>query len=316
MNRREFIGSIGAAAVVPSAFAETEANETKAKKEDAIAVWDRETELVSPKDYIAYRKDGNTRGFAALEKLDAAFEKVMREAKETVVTGDAPAVWNVYNMGYIVKTRESLFSIDLVHRRDVEFAPLLDFTLVTHNHHDHWRDGFCRAMDTSHKTIISNFLENHGATEWKKIDGVWTPSGGGFANGVKTFKIKDVEIRTSLIDHNNYLINFTTAFEIKIGDFILYHTGDSGRGTEHKLGTVWGRPDLWLFFPGCGVDTRKAVAQVKAKRIVFGHMWELGHRPGHVGSRLDARLIRPRLAWAKEAGCEDVSVGFWGDRII
>ena len=43
MNRREFIGSIGAAAVVPSAFAETEVNETKAKKEDAIAVWDRET---------------------------------------------------------------------------------------------------------------------------------------------------------------------------------------------------------------------------------------------------------------------------------
>ena len=83
-----------------------------------------------------------------------------------------------------------------------------------------------------------------------------------------------------------------------------------------SLGAVWGRPDLWLFFPGCGVDTRKAVAQVKAKRIVFGHMWELGHRPGHVGSRLDARLIRPRLAWAKEAGCEDVSVGFWGDRII
>ena len=81
MNRREFIGSIGAAAVVPSAFAETEANETKAKKEDAIAVWDRETELVSPKDYIAYRKDGNTRGFAALEKLDAAFEKVMREVR-------------------------------------------------------------------------------------------------------------------------------------------------------------------------------------------------------------------------------------------
>lgn len=317
MNRREFIGSIGAAAVVPSAFAETEANETKAKKEDAIAVWDRETELVSPKDYIAYRKDGNTRGFAALEKLDAAFEKVMREAKETVVTGDAPAVWSVYNMGYIVKTRESLFSIDLVHRRDVEFAPLLDFALITHNHGDHWRKEFYYAMNNRlHKMVISNFHDNGGAVSLEKINGVWRRRGGGYARGVKTFKIKDVEIRTSLIDHNDYLVDFTTAFEIKIGDFILYHTGDSGIGTEPKLGTVWGRPDLWLFFPGCGVDTRKAVAQVKPKRIVFGHVWELGHRRGHVGSRLDARLIRPRLAWAKEAGCEDVSVGFWGDRII
>ena len=38
MNRREFIGSIGAAALAPSAFAEDGG-------EDAIAVWDRETEL-------------------------------------------------------------------------------------------------------------------------------------------------------------------------------------------------------------------------------------------------------------------------------
>ena len=53
--------------------------------EDAIAVWDRETELVSPQAYGAYLQDGQTRGFASLEKLEAAFEKVMREVKETAV---------------------------------------------------------------------------------------------------------------------------------------------------------------------------------------------------------------------------------------
>ena len=63
------------------------------------------------------------------------------------MTGDAPAVWSVYNMGYIVKTRRSLFSIDLVHRRDAEFAPLLDFALITHNHGDHWRKGFYGAVN-------------------------------------------------------------------------------------------------------------------------------------------------------------------------
>ena len=115
--------------------------------------------------------------------------------------------------------------------------------------------------------------------------------------------------------NNDYLIDFTTAFEIKTGNFIIYHTGDSGRGTEPKLGTTRGRPDLWLFFPGCGVNTAKAVEKVNAKRIVFGHLWELGHLQGHRG-RLDERDIRPRLAAAKTAGCEDVSVAFWGDRII
>ncbi len=293
---------MGAAALAASAR-----GENVEQCEDAIAMWNRETELVESSTYGEYLRDGDTRGFASLAKLEAAFEKVMREVKETVVTGDVPAVWSVYNMGYVVKTRESLFAIDLVHRRDEEFAPMLDFSLITHNHGDHGRDGFYRAMNSAHKTVISNFRDNYGVKNWWKD--------GGYVRGVKTFKIKDVEIRTSLIDHNDYLIDFTTAFEIKIGDFILYHTGDSGRGTEPKLGTTWGRPDLWLFFPGCGIDTRKAVEKVQAKRIVFGHLWELGHRRGHRG-RLDEQLIRPRLVWAREAGCADVSLAFWGDRII
>ena len=303
MNRREFIGSLGAAAMMSFIMANknTQGEEIS---EDAIAVWDRETELVAPEEYMAYLIDGNTRGLVSLEKLEAAFEKVMRDVKETVVTGDTPAVWSVYNMGYIVKTRESLFSIDLFHRRAVEFAPLLDFALITHSHSDHWRQDLYDAMDGAGKTVISNFLENSGAKE------------SGLVHGVKTFKLRDVEIRTTLIDHNPRLIDFTTAFEIKIGDFILYHTGDSGRGTEPKLVTVWGRPDLWLFFPGCGIDTRKAVETVNPKRVVFGHLWELAHQRGHVSSRLDEPLIRPRLVWAREGGCQDVSLAFWGDKFL
>ncbi|MBR6436744.1 MAG: hypothetical protein IKS45_09575, partial [Thermoguttaceae bacterium] len=111
MNRREFISSMGAAALISSVFMEKNAygeQAANAAPEDAISVWNRETELVAPETYKAYLQDGNTRGLASLEKLEAAFEKVFREAKETVVTGAAPAVWSVYNMGYIVKTRESL----------------------------------------------------------------------------------------------------------------------------------------------------------------------------------------------------------------
>ena len=190
---------------------------------------------------------------------------MMREVKDTVVAGDEPAVWSVYNMGYVVKTKESLFSIDLVHRRAPELAKMLDFALITHNHDDHWRQEFYRVLDGAGKTVISNFLDNYGVKNWRRD--------GGFTRAKKVFKLKDVEIRTSLIDHNDYLVDFTTAFEMKIGEFRLYHTGDSGRGTEHKLETVWGRPDLWLFFPGCGINVAKAVEKVNAKRIVFGHLW-------------------------------------------
>ena len=270
--------------------------------EDALDVWQRETDLVSSETYMQYRKDGDTRGLASLEKLERGFEKIFREARETKVES-APAVWSVYNMGYIVKTPAALFSIDLVHRRAPEFAPFLDFELVTHNHADHFHPELYHAMDGAGKTVISNFLDNYGVRNWKKD--------GGYTRAVKTFKIKDVEIRTSLIDHNNYLIDFTTAFEIRVGDFILYHTGDSGRGTEPKLGTVWGKPDLWLFFPGCGINPGEAVRRVQPKRVVFGHIWELGHKHG--------RLTTPMVRRAKEkadAFCSNVAPALWGDRII
>ena len=311
-TRRKFIKSVAGAVVAPAALSgRAEAKPPSAQSlvtagENAVLdQWQGETELVGNDVYNAYWGDGDTRGFASLEKLDAAFAKVLREAKETVVAGDRPAVWSVYNMGYIVKTREAMFSIDLVHRRAAEFAPLLDFALVTHNHDDHWRQGFYRAMDGAGKTVVSNFLDNYGVRNWKRD--------GGYIRGVKEFRLKDVSIRTSLIDHNDYLIDFTTAFEIKIGGFILYHTGDSGRGTEPKLGTVWGRPDLWLFFPGCGIDVAKAVRKVEAERIVFGHLWELGRRNAHRG-RLDAPLVRRALENARPR-CGDVSFALWGDRV-
>jgi hypothetical protein len=272
------------------------------QEEAILDAWQRETDLATPDLYNAYWLDGDTRGVASLEKLETAFENIVREAGELTV-GDVPAVWSVYNMGYLVKTRESFFSIDLVHRRAAELAPLLDFALITHNHNDHWRQDFYGAMNGSGKTVVSNFLDNYGVADWR--------ADGGFTPAERQFKIRDVEIRTSLIDHNDYLVDFTTAFEIKVGDFILYHTGDSGCGTEEKLGTVTGRPDLWLFFPGCGIDVARAVEIVNSKRIVFGHLWELGHKTG----RLTAPLIRNALCAAR-GKCPDVSFALWGDRIV
>ena len=305
MRRREF--AKGVACVTAGVFSSLSAKDEK-NPEDALDVWQRETDLVKAATYKKYLCDGKTRGLASLEKLEAAFEKVMREVKETVV-GDVPAVWSVYNMGYVVKTRNALFSIDLVHRRAEEFAPMLDFALITHNHADHWRPELYGAMNSAKKTVISNFLDNYGAADWRKGGNDWYLQGG-FTRARKTFKIKDVEIKTSLVDHNDYLIDFTTAFEINVGGWKLYHTGDCGRGSESKLGVADGRPDLWLFFPGCGINVAEAVKKVKAKRIVFGHLWELGHSAG----RLMTPKIRRELA-AAAPECADVSVAFWGDRI-
>ncbi len=324
-DRRAFIKSAVCAAAVPGLFpgkASAEQTQTGEASDPApvslvtpeenatLDLWQHETDLATSELYGKYMRDGDTRGLKSLEKLEAAFEKVMREAKSAVVADGRPAVWSVYNMGYLVKTKEAMFSIDLVHRRAMEFAPMLDFSLITHNHGDHWRGDLYGAMNGAGKTVISNFLDNYGAADWRKDGPDWKKNGG-YIRGEKTFRIKDVEIRTSLIDHNDYLIDYTTAFEVKVGDFILYHTGDSGKGTEPKLVTKWGRPDLWLLFPGCGIDVAKAVQKVGPKRVVFGHLWELGHSSG----RLKAPGIRKALDSARPI-CPDTSFALWGDRII
>ena len=275
-------------------------------EEIVLETWQRRTDRVSAGVFDRYFLDGNTRRLAALRRLEDAFDKVLREVRETKV-GDVPAVWSVYNMGVVVKTRESLFSIDLHHRRAAELAPLLDFALITHNHDDHWRQDFYRAMDRARKTVVSNFLANYGPVDWRRTDANWA-AGGGFTRARKTFRIRDVEIRTSCVDHNDYLIDFTTAFEIRVGNWTLYHTGDCGKGSEPKLRAC--HPNLWVFFPGCGIDVEAAVRRVRPKRLAFGHLWELGHKSG----RLTAPLLRNAFAAARRAGADPV-LALWGDRL-
>ena len=266
---------------------------------ETLDVWQAETDEVSAEVYESYMRDGRTRGLTSLEKLEAAFDKVLREVRETTVTG-TPAVWSVYNMGIVVKTPQSVFSIDLLHRRAPELAPLLDFALITHNHDDHWRPAFYAAMNGAGKTVVSNFLDNYGVKDWRKD--------GGFTRAEKEFQLKDVAVRTSSVDHNGYLVDFTTAFEVRVGDWLLYHTGDCGNAA--KLRTTWGRPDLWLFFPGCGVKVDEAVGKIGAKRTVFGHFWELGHRQW----RLSTPLIRAACAKAASVGTKP-ELPLWGARL-
>lgn len=295
MQRREFLAGAAVAAAAGGNLWAAEAGE------DFLDVWQRETDAVKADVYRAYMADGDTRALVSLEKLEQAFEKAVSEARAAKIDG-TPGVWSIYNMGYLVKTREALFAIDLVHRRALELAEELDFALITHNHGDHCTLPLYSRLNAARKTVVSNFLDNYGAYNWK------TGACGGFTRAEKVFRIKDVEVRTSLVDHNGYLIDFTTAFEIRVGDWRMYHTGDCGRA--EKLATVWGRPDLWTFFPGCGVNVTDAVARIRPKHLVFGHLWELGHATG----RLTTPLIRRAIGRAKAAGVTP-TVALWGDRI-
>lgn len=304
MKRREFLALAGSAAAV----AATEGSSAVSKDFDTVLeAWQQETDLVKPEHYRAYMASGeNPHGLVSLDKLEQGFERVFAEIRTTKVE-TTPAVWLVYNMGVVVKTPQALFSIDLAHRRAPELAPQLDFALISHNHGDHYTQEFYRAMNGAGKTVINNFIDNYGAADWRKGGKYWEQ--GGYIRGEKIFRIKDVEIRTSLTDHNPYLVDYTTAFEIRVGKWRMLHSGDCSN--VNKLNLIWGRPDLWVQMPGCGIDNVAGERKIRPKLTAFCHLTELGHGTG----RVTAQFVRPRLAKVRAAG-GTVVVPFWGERIV
>ncbi len=275
----------------------------------------REIDMVSPQDYADYWRPGldsdpvkleaTLRRLPALRRLEDAFDKGFREAKETVVDDiNHPAVWFVYNMGLIVKTPKTLFSIDLHHRRAEEFAPLLDFALITHNHTDHYTEPFKFAMDRKeHKTVVNNFFDNYGTRDWFK-------EGGYTRARSKKFKFGDVTVVTGLCDHNGYLKNYTTTFEVRIGNFTIFHSGDC---SNHAKLHVSRAPDLWVLHPRCGMDAAKAcVEAVRPKTAVVAHLQEMGHPTGQARWTFADGLAE--VAKIEAAGFHAI-MPLWGDRL-
>ncbi len=216
--------------------------------------------------------------------------------------GAPPAVWLVYNMGVVVRTPRSLFAVDLAHRRGASFAPMLDFALVTHNHADHWDPAFYEAMNGAGKTVVSNFLDNYGAVRGGR-------SPGGYAPGERTLELGDATVRAAPSDHNRYLVDFTTAFEVSVGGWTLYHTGDSCN--VGKLGPSR-PPDLWIVHPRCGLDVGEGVRAFRPRRVAICHLCEMGHPPERWRWTLSDGLRAAALA--EDAGAE-AFVPLWGDRL-
>ena len=313
MNRRDFTkGCVAVASAM--ALRHVSAQRHAPTGNPDLDLRQSEIDAIAPADFKAYWQAGldltpeqlsvRMAQFPVLGRLEAAFEKVLREAKETRVTDiDRPAVWYVYNMGLVVKTPNTLFSIDLHHRRAEEFAPLLDFALITHNHNDHYTERFKVAMDRGqHKPVVNNFFDNYGVKDRKF---------GGYTRAKsKTFQFGDVKIITGLCDHNSYLIDYTTPFEIQIGSFTLFHSGDC---CSHAKLHVSRPPDMWVFHPRCGMDAAKGCGEaIRPKLAVIAHLQELGHAKG-------------RYRWTYRDGLDEKArieaAGFaaqmplWGERL-
>lgn len=233
---------------------------------------------------------------------ERAFDRVLRQFKETTVEGDRPAVWYIYNMGILVKTKSCAFGIDIMHRRAKELAPLLDFALVSHNHSDHFIPSFLSAMSGLGKPVISNF---YLCWDWycREFE--------------KTFKIKDVTIHCTAADHNDHLPYAVTNFEVICGEgpdaFTIFHSGDCCRAAHLK---PRGKPDLYFGHCCIGLNFMDAArTTMPAKLFLPVHHQELGHLVGRwrcVGFQDEPMKIVRSLREAKF----NAAMPVWGDRIV
>ena len=318
MHRREFLKSLaiaGATGLLPSggscaADAPQPAAGVKASFDPDAGrdVLQREINAVPGAVCGSYLRDeaagrAACAKYPALARLDAALPRVMEEVR-TAVVEDRPAVWLVYNMGVVVKTRKALFTIDLCHPRAREYAKEFDFAVVTHNHLDHYTKKFYDEMNSRlHRTVVSNFMDNYGAVFHKGI--------GGFARGERTFRIKDVVVRTYQSDHNEFLRGFTMPVEIECGGYTIFHVGDTANVAELKPTRP---PDLWIHHCLCKRHvTGAGAAHLKPKLTVVAHLHEMCHPSG--GSRWTFADGDTAKGESEKAGVPAV-VPFWGERIV
>ena len=331
MNRREFLTLGTACALSGKAVADASAKRPceafdaavakidattmfdEAERKDALAEIQKEIRAMGRKEpYFAFVRGGlglsPAEVAAAHEKYpplkwyDHAFDKVLAEFRETRVEGGTPAVWYVYNMGIVVKTKACAFSIDLCHRKAALFAPLLDFALITHNHDDHYTREFVSAMGRAKKAVRSNFIltwDNYSRDE----------------RAEKTYG--DVRVVTTAADHNGHLPKAISCFECHIksaGDFVIFHSGDCCRA-DHLAPTV-GEPDLFFGHCAIGLDFKKAwQTTMPAKLMLPVHHQELGHLGGPWRCVAFDEEPRHVINALRPLGA-NVAMPVWGDRIV
>ncbi|MBQ8674457.1 MAG: MBL fold metallo-hydrolase [Bacteroides sp.] len=192
-----------------------------------------------------------------------AVEKVLEEIQKQEVETGHIVMWQVYNMGYVIKTPTHTFGIDLKHKHAARFAPYIDFLLITHAHEDHYTTALTEAMMQSGKPVYSNFVENdYKITEGKTIN-----------------IVDDIIVETAIVDHNKTdLKNFVVTYRIDCGantnHCIVYHVGDAC--DESQLTPT---QPINIFIPHLAnnLNMPQAVMNIKPDVVLLSHILEMDH---------------------------------------
>lgn len=208
--------------------------------------------------------------YPAFYYLGQATEHAMDDIRRTRVEAGI-AVWHVYNMGYVFKTADACFGIDVLGPGVERLADDLDFLLVSHRHGDHWHGVLEERMIRLGKPVLSRTEGMPGSTV--------VASGGERRFG-------SVRVRIDLGDHvcagsrheiarcRDSVLMFHVDCEDELGQYTVYHAGDGGNVAKMCPDK---RVDVLIIHNS--VPGQKAVRQLRPRMIFASHVMELGHSP-------------------------------------
>lgn len=294
----------------------TNCAEPTKERMEALNVIKAAADQLTPKEF--YKFLTNTAKPEALEEVykaqpifywyDHAVDRILAQMQADIVPEGEVHCWLLYNLGYVFKTSQSCFGLDISHRRGCELVPFLDFTVVTHNHDDHYMPEFLDAMNRQGKAVLTNFYPNTG---YEGKD----ENAGYFAGPERTLKIKDVTITTYASDHNAKLRRFVQPTEFAIGDdanrIVIFAGGDSCN--ELQLHSSYSKVNAFLVHPYVGLQSEIAADRLNAELVLISHMEEFTH-------------FVDRWRWTWRQGYEKAKavqehnhkayVPLWGDKIV
>lgn len=265
------------------------------------AAWREYNDLTNKKKIAAREMEG------ALYFYMRAMDKVLAEIDTTKVAHGQVVMWNLYNMGYIIKTPSHTFSIDLKHKHIDLFTKYLDFVMITHKHPDHGAIDEFEAFSAAGMTVYAGYMlsPKPKGLEWK------------FVKDGETLTIDNITITGKRVDHyyKDDGFKMVTAYEIDCGDdtgnTVIFHSGD-GRNYEQLEPE---KPvDFFIFHTAVGLKIQKAIDKIQPKYAVFSHAWELGHSAERYRWTIDDLLTRA----TKIEGFpkERILLPCWGEKII
>ena len=262
--------------------------------------WRDYTELDRPDRIAALERSGT------LYFYRKAMEKVLDELESTVVSHGHMVMWNLYNMGYIIKTPSHVFCIDLVHKHMEDFTQYLDFALITHRHRDHGSSDEFEAFASAGVPVYAGYLpsEKPETLEWN------------FVEDGETFTIDGITITGKRADHHKDRgFQMITVYEIDCGDdtgnTVVYHSGDA---CDYEQFESQKSVDFFIFHTAVGLDIQRAIDKIKPEYAIFSHAWELAHKIEKYRWTIDDLLDRSSRIVNFPA--ERILLPCWGEKIV